>query len=179
MNRSRFLILLIIFSLISVVGSIYLLNREMKTGSVLSAVKNSKSAFLFFEGDKRVAVNQQFKLRVKMNTGNQNVNAVGLFIRFDKDKLQVNDMNTLNSFCQFYPEKKFDNRYGLISLSCGSPHPGFKGENDIVELTMMPLSMGTTVMQITDGSKLLLSDGKGTNLLDAFPSWEVQIGADL
>lgn len=166
-------------SLAVLLGSVLALRQVKQTGRILSVTTAKAHGSLTFEGNHRVGVNQQFTLKMMVDTDNRNINAAGLYLRFDPEKLRVTEMNTLKSFCQFYPEKKFDNRMGLVSLACGAPHPGLKGKNELVELTFTPLSVGTTTIRTAADSTLLTSDGKGTDILDEFPVWEVTISADL
>ncbi len=135
---------------------------------------SNKNGAMYFVGEHKVGVNQPFKLKVMINTAGQSVNAAGLQLRFDPNKIQINEISTLNSFCQYYPEKKFDNRQGLLSLACGSPSV-LKGENELIEMNITPLSVGSTTIYLSSTSKILLSDGKGTNILKDYPNWEVQI----
>ena len=97
------------------------------------------------------------------------MNAVGLYLNFDADKLQLTNLDTSQSFCQFYPEKRFDNNLGTISLTCGAPHPGVSDKNTLLELEFIALDQGTTNLLVNPDSKILLSNGKGTNILDEEP----------
>ena len=112
-----------------------------------------------------IHVNQAFNLSIEIDTNNQQVNAAGIYLRFNPNHLQVVDIDTGDSFCQFYPEKKYDNSQGLVSLACGSPHPGFSGKNTLMVLKIQPLISGPSSIQLDPQSRLLLSDGKGTNIL--------------
>lgn len=113
----------------------------------------------------QVQVNKPFELTVDIDTRKQLVNVVGIYLRFNPNHLQILDFDTSQSFCQFYPEKKFDNSQGIVSLACGSPHPGVSGKNTLIKLTLQPLVTGTTNILIDPKSQLLLSNGKGTNIL--------------
>lgn len=138
-----------------------------------------KPSVLSFVIPELVAVSQPFEVKVVMNTINNPVNAAGIYIRYDHTKMQLLDLDTKESFCQFYPEKKFDNNQGLISLACGAPHPGYRGENLLMKLTFMPLVIGTSQIQTAAHSQLLVSDGKGTNALKEYPSGTVHVVARL
>ena len=179
MFASRRLFLIPIISLIVFLSASYGLYRVLNGNSLLPGNMSRRPGVMYFEGEKKAYVNQPLVLNVMIDTNHQNVNAAGFILKFDAEKIIVTDVSTLNSFCQFYPEKRYDNRQGIVSLACGSPHPGFKGKNQLIRLTLMPLTIGTTVLRVSSESKILLSDGKGTNVLTEFPSWEVQIGAGL
>jgi len=170
---------MVVVSVLLLIGVGLGLTKISKTGTLLPLSLTVKKGTMYFEGASRVTIGQPFVMRVMIDTNNQNVNATGVYIRFDPERLLVNDINTLNSFCQFYPEKKFDNQMGIVSLACGAPHPGIKGKNQLIEINITPLIGGSTTLRVTKDSKLLLSDGKGTNILDDYPLWEVQVATGL
>lgn len=164
-----------IASLVVVAWVLWQLTRTFNPRAQLPRFGGPKPGVLTLEMPERVVVDQPFTVTVTANTQGQVVNAAGIYIHFEPSKLRLLDMDTQNSFCQFYPEKRFDNNIGTISLSCGSPHPGFKGENQLLTLRFMPLSVGTSVIRTAQTSKLLLSDGKGTNILTDYPLTSIRI----
>jgi hypothetical protein len=88
-------------------------------------------------------------------------------------------MDTEKSFCKFYPENNYDNSKGTISVSCGSPYPGFSGKNDVLEIEFTTKAIRTTEIKLLDSSMVLANDGKGTNLLKDFNKVIVKIKAAL
>jgi hypothetical protein len=122
---------------------------------------------------------QPYVVKVMAISPNDNLNSVGIYLRFDPQKLRVIEVDTLRSFCQFYPEKKFDNQLGSISLACGAPHPGSKGDLELMTITFLPLVEGVSQVSVDGRSVLLRSDGKGTNLLENYPVLEVSPGVSL
>jgi hypothetical protein len=171
--------IVIVLCVLTFLTAAYGLYRLSKGDDLFPRQVGQRSGILYFEGDKKIIVQQPFVINVVFDSQNQRVNAAGFYLKFDSEKLAVTDISTLLSFCQFYPEKRFDNRLGLVSLACGAPHPGFNGKNQLISITFTPLTIGSTILRVTSDSKLLLSDGKGTNILNEFPTWEVQIGAGL
>lgn len=147
--------------------------------SFLPTFQKNNEGVVTFDIDAPIIVNVPFKMKVNMNTLGADVNAAGIYLHYDARHLQVTDIDTQSSFCQFYPEKKFDNNQGTISLACGSPHPGIKGENTLITLTFIPLSIGTTTIRLDPQSQLLASDGKGTNLLNKYPNQTINISNKL
>lgn len=147
------------------------------TGRELQLFRKSNSGGkVELEMSDMIQVNQPFLVVVKADTHGQKINAIGLQMTFDASMLQVTQMDTRASFCQFYPEKKYDNKTGIISLACGSPHPGYAGNNTIMTLEFLPLNIGISYLRVKNTSEMLLSDGKGTNILNDFPAREVKIG---
>lgn len=124
-------------------------------------------------------LNQTFAVQVQMNTLGSSVNAVGVYLRFDPQALQLLDYDTQTSFCQFYPEKKFDNHAGTVSLACGSPHPGVRGSSQLLNLKFIAKKLGMTTVYVLPESQVLKSDGTGTNILDTFPSLAIDVKSNI
>ncbi len=116
------------------------------------------------EAKEQVSVYSRYKVKFIANTEKQPVNAVSLYVTFDPKKLKILNLNTTQSFCQFYPENKFDNNKGKISIACGSPNPGFTGKNTIAEVEFFTKNIGKSSIKILPKSQILLNDGKGTNI---------------
>ena len=135
----------------------------------------AKPGNFLIDAPRSIEVNSLFKVKIEVDTKNQEVNAVGVFIRYNPKEIQLVKLDTSQSFCQFYPEKKYDNDQGLISLACGSPHPGVSGKNTLMELEFMPIAVGVTTITTDPNSKILLSNGKGTNILLEFPQQQINV----
>lgn len=134
-----------------------------------------KEGVIVLESPQNVSVNLPFDVIVKVDTQNQKVNAVGFTLKFSPQHLEMIDFDTSQSFCQFYPEKKFDNIAGKFILACGSPHPGFSGETVLAKLKFMPKLVSKTNLFVDPSSQILLSDGKGTNILTEHPVEQISI----
>lgn len=147
----------------------------LKPDSIHLPSAGDNPGVLGFSAPERIEVSQPFSVKVQADTRGARVNAVGVYVHFDPKVLRLTNMNSVESFCQFYPEKKFDNNLGTVSLACGSPHPGFKGASTLLELEFMPLVAGTTTLRMSDDSRLLMSDGKGTNILQTLPTKQLTI----
>lgn len=154
------------------IGAIWLISRD---GSIVG-VPADGSVSLMLEEEAEPHINQPYIVRVVANSPRDSINSVGIYLRFDPQKLRVVEMDTLKSFCQYYPEKKFDNNLGQVSLACGAPHPGAKGEMELMSLTFLPLTESSSQILVDAKSALLRSDGKGTNLLREYPKLEVSPG---
>ena len=137
--------------------------------------KINKNANFQISSPESVNLNHTFKVTVSMDTDKLAVNAIGLNINYENENLRVVSIDTTQSFCQFYPEKKYNDNVGRINLSCGSPEPGFTGQNDVLIIEFKPIKIGDTPIIIDPQSKILLSDGKGTNVLREFPQAQVKI----
>jgi len=139
------------------------LNPNTYKDKVLGIKKNKMGSYRI-EADKSVSAGSHYKVKVIVNTQNQAVNAVSLYLHFDPNKLELINLDTTQSFCQFYPENRFDNHLGKVSISCGSPNPGFTGESTLAVIDFYTKTLGKTRLSIDSQSQILLNDGKGTNI---------------
>jgi hypothetical protein len=165
----------LIGSLIVMIISLILLWFLSRDGTITILGSKSKSAVMDIAQPANVQLNQPFTAEVVIDSLGNKVNAAGVYLRFDPQHLRLLDLNTRSSFCQFYPEKKFDNNLGTVSLACGSPHPGIAGTSTLMELSFLPIGVGTTIIKATEESQILVSDGKGNNILSEYPQSPVTI----
>lgn len=163
-ERNIFLYFLIFFSLVILGSILFLLNNVKKKNSVSIFEKIKGEGFYKIEKPESVSPNIPFKVKIIADSDNKDVNAVGLFVSFDPNKLTIMNLDTSQSFCQFYPENKFSNAVGIISIQCGAPNPGFNGESTIAVVTFIAKNVGETFLSISDKSQILLNDGKGTDI---------------
>lgn len=171
-NRKILTPLLSLLALAVVVAYFHFSQNPPQIGKIFG---ETKPGVLHIHVPDRVTVNSPFDIQVSVDSSNQNVNAVGFYLRFDPRHLELLDFDTSASFCQFYPEKKYSNDVGTMSLACGSPHPGFSGEADLITITFMPKLVTNTILSVDPKSQILLSDGKGTNILDDYPQVKISI----
>jgi len=122
-----------------------------------------------------VDVTTSFDVILEVDTDGQPVNAVGLDATYDINRLQIIAMDTTESFCEFYPENRFDNQTGTITISCGLPSPGFTGTNRLAKITFESVSVGIADITIQPQSQILLNDGKATNILTQPPTKQINI----
>lgn len=171
------LLIILTISFVVMVGSLVVILATQK-GISLNPIRGSGdgTAELHLNGPKSVGLNQPFTVLVEADTKGNDVNAVGVYLRFDATSLQLLSMDTTQSFCQLYPEKRYDQSLGTISLACGSPHPGFNGSNTLMKLEFLPTKLGISTITSEIKSQLIKSDGKGnSNLLKGYPHLEIGI----
>ena len=157
--------------LVSIIG-LRFLHSPPKITNIFGEAKPGTMSFIYPD---RVLVNQTFKVQIEIDTAKQDVNVVGMYLQYEPSRLRLVDMDTTASFCQFYPEKKYDNRLGTISLVCGTPHPGVSGKNILMNLEFVPLAVGTTNILTKPESQILLSNGKATNILTEFTHAKINV----
>lgn len=113
------------------------------------------------------AVGSTFEVGIYMNTGGQNANAVKVDLQFPPDKLQVVSPNLGKSIVAFWViQPTFSNSQGTISFQGGVPPPGINtSDGYISSIIFRVVNVGPASISIKDTSRVLLADGKGTDIL--------------
>jgi len=165
MNRKDKLywVILLLLALTAFLSVSLIIFFQRRATPLILGKKKGNGSFTI-EGVREAAVNIPFKMQFIANSDKMPVNAVSLSASFDTNKLTVLNVDTSKSFCQFYPENKFNNSKGQIIISCGAPSPGFTGKNTIAEITFIAKSQGETSVTVSEESQILLNDGKGTDI---------------
>ena len=110
-----------------------------------------------------------FELGVYINTGGVNANAVKIDIEFPPDKLQVVSPNLGKSIISFWIiQPTFSNSQGIVSFQGGVPSPGINTTDGYVSsIVFRVTNVGQANISIRDTSRVLLADGKGTDVLNS------------
>jgi len=113
------------------------------------------------------AVGSTFEVGIYMNTGGNNVNAVKVDLQFPPDKLQVVSPNLGKSIISFWViQPTFSNSNGTISFQGGVPPPGINTTDGYISsIIFRVINVGTAAISIKDSSRVLLADGKGSDIL--------------
>lgn len=165
--------ILLTFICILVLSSIWFLKEA--NISLIKGSNTSKVGSLIFDAPATTDLSSPFNINLTIDTKGQPVNAVALHLIYDSEKVEITNVDTSNSFCEFYPENKFDNEQGLLKIACGAPHPGVTGKNTIAQVSLIAKTIGNAEFALLEDSLILLSDGKGTNILNNYPHHEILI----
>ncbi|KKT41084.1 MAG: hypothetical protein UW30_C0012G0010 [Candidatus Giovannonibacteria bacterium GW2011_GWA2_44_13b] len=113
------------------------------------------------------SVGSVFEAGIYMNTGGNNVNAVKVDLQFPPDKLQVVSPNLGKSIISFWViQPTFSNSNGTISFQGGVPPPGINTTDGYISsIIFRVVNVGTAAISIKDSSRVLLADGKGSDVL--------------
>ncbi|KKL28592.1 hypothetical protein LCGC14_2373610, partial [marine sediment metagenome] len=108
-----------------------------------------------------------FDVSVFINTEGSSINAVQVDLEFSPDLLQVTSPTAGSSFISVWADQPFySNKQGIISFRGGVPSPGIKTSAGLVStISFRAKAPGTATISFSDSSKVLLADGKGTNIL--------------
>lgn len=173
--RDPFFILLLVFGFISITSVTIILSLNKKKSTYIDTGNIKNPGVFVIESPNEVSVSSTYQAEFVADTKGQAVNAVNLLVNFDPEKFNVLSVDTSKSFCQFYPENKFNNNKGTISISCGSPNPGFTGKSVIAKVSFFTKTTGQTNITISPKSQILLNNGKGTNIFFEPVSHQVSI----
>lgn len=111
-------------------------------------------------------VGSTFDVSLLLDTERETINAIQAVVGFPPDKLQLVSPATSNSIIQLWTAPpQFNNQTGRVELQGGIPK-GVKLSNGLVlTLTFRVKSVGTAAVRFLDNSRILLHDGKGTDVL--------------
>jgi len=112
-------------------------------------------------------VGSTFTVSIYLNTGNQSINAVEANLSFPPDKLQVVSPTTGKSLIQVWiSQPTYSNSEGTLKFQGAIPTPGINTESGLIStVTFRAKSTGVATLRVQDSSKVLLNDGRGTNVL--------------
>jgi len=114
-------------------------------------------------------VGSTFDVSIFVNTGGNNVNAVKVDLKFDPKKIQIASPTAGKSFIEVWiAQPVYSNIDGTASFQGGVPSPGINTSSGLVStITFRAIAPGETIVSFLDSSKVLLDDGKGTNVLSS------------
>ena len=114
-------------------------------------------------------VGSTFDVSIFVNTGGNNVNAVKVDLKFDPKKIQIASPTAGKSFIEVWiAQPVYSNIDGTASFQGGVPSPGINTSSGLVyTITFRAIAPGETIVSFLDSSKVLLDDGKGTNVLSS------------
>lgn len=112
-------------------------------------------------------VGSTFNVSIFVNTGGNDVNAVKVDLKFDPRRLQIVSPTVGRSFITVWvSHPTYSNIEGTASFQGGMPSPGINTSAGLVStITFRAIAPGEAVIYFLDSSKVLLDDGKGTNIL--------------
>lgn len=146
-----------------------------KTGSliVISIAVMAVSPFLAEAATLRLApasgtfvVGGTFDVSILLNTEKEFINAIRAHISFPPDKLQVVSPSTGQSIVGVWTNiPNYDNKTGKVLLEGGIPK-GINTEAGIIStITFRTKQVGPVAVKFLNDSQIILSDGKGTQVL--------------
>lgn len=112
--------------------------------------------------------NFRHRAAIMIEPGGEPINGVTAIINFDPKIIQVDDIITINSFCNpdTFLEKSIDNDIGQINISCITAGSSFlEREGIVAELLINPIKVGDFELTFDKSSRVLAKDGLSTDVL--------------
>ncbi len=112
-------------------------------------------------------VGSTFTVSLLLNTNGNAINAVQADLSFPPDKLQVVSPSLGYSIISVWTNQPhFDNVAGTLSFQGGIPNPGITTDRGVIAtITFRVRSIGDALVRFLDTSKVLLNDGRATDVL--------------
>lgn len=133
------------------------------------AVRAAGASLYFSPNSGTFYVGHTFNVSIFVNTGGNNVNAVRVDLKFDPKKLQIASPTAGRSFISVWiSQPSYSNIEGTASFQGGVPSPGINTSSGLVStITFRAVAPGETSIYFLNSSRVLLNDGKGTNVLSS------------
>jgi len=112
-------------------------------------------------------VGSTFDVSIFVNTGGEDINAIQADLKFDSKKLQIASPTAGKSFISVWiSQPTYSNIEGTAFFQGGIPTPGINTSAGLVStITFRVIAPGETTIYFLDSSRVLLDDGKGTDIL--------------
>lgn len=121
-------------------------------------------------------VGSTFSVSVFLNTEGNKINVVWADIKFPPEILQVTSPTAGTSFItEWLTPPNYSNEKGVISFRGGIPGGISTSAGLISSITFRAVSSGTAKIEFTKDSRVLLHDGKGTDILANIIDGEYQV----
>ena len=131
------------------------------------------------------APNETFSLEIRLNvTPPEDINAVEVYLNFDRDALEAVDFSTANSILTFIKNPVINQQNELINFSGIVPGgysgrlTGDPGKSNLLGkaiFTIKKQEKENTIINFLSTSQVLLNDGKGTKANLTFTPLEIKI----
>jgi len=147
-----------IISVLIFLSLVFFIPKEIKAEGASLYLSPSEGTFF---------VGSTFDVSIFVNTGKNDINTVQVDLKFDPKKVQVASPSAGKSFISIWiSQPSYSNTEGTLSFRGGIPTPGINTSSGLVStVTFRAISPGLTNVSFSDSSKVLLNDGKGTNVL--------------
>jgi hypothetical protein len=160
-----------LFSLVAIfVGTFYVTRMRQEP----SRSKAGGGVSLYFDPQSLTAnVNSDFTLKVKINPASEKVTGVELRLDFDKDKIEINKIESTSTFSSVFIAPLIDNNQGKATVVVGisvEPPPPVPVVNiaDVVVIKAKTKGVtGNAVVEVNQNSKAAAM-GKDSNVIESY-----------
>jgi hypothetical protein len=117
-----------------------------------------------------------FTVSVFLNTGGNEINTVWADLEFPPEILQITSPTAGTSFIkEWLTPPNYSNEKGIISFRGGIPGGISTSAGLVSSITFRTVASGVAKIKFSQASKILLNDGKGTDILRNLVNGEYQI----
>ena len=112
-------------------------------------------------------IGSTFDVSIFANTGEENINAVEVNLKFDPAKLQIASPTAGKSFIEIWvAQPAYSNIQGTMNFIGGIPSPGINTSAGLIStVTFRVIAPGKTSVVFSDSCKVLRNDPSGTDIL--------------
>ena len=115
-------------------------------------------------------------MEVRIDTEDEEINIVEASLNFSTDLLLVGDISSGNSIINLWAQTPSQDSLGKISFVGGITN-GFKGDGLLAKINFSAKDIGQAKISLKDDAKVLLNDGKGTEVQLKFLDGSYEITA--
>ncbi len=112
-------------------------------------------------------VGSTFDVSLILDTGGETVNAIEAELRFPPQLLQVTSPTAARSVISIWASPPtYSNQEGFVRFQGGVPAPGLKTSSGVLSVvSFRAVQPGEVTLNFSGNSRVLLADGRGTNIL--------------
>jgi hypothetical protein len=141
-----------------------------------SSAKAASASLYLSPASGSFLVGSTFSVSVFVDTDGNEINVVWAELKFSPEILQVTSPTAGTSFiAEWIVPPNYSNERGIISFRGGVPGGIATSAGLISTITFRAIASGTAKVEFREGSRVLLADGKGTDILTTTISGEYHI----
>lgn len=127
---------------------------------------NVSAQVLFFEPDEiSLGVGEIFPVKVFINSENKIINVVSAQIKFDPEKIKIEQISFGGSVFPIIPTNPDISNYEKTASFTGAKPNGFSSKKALVaQIDIKPIAQGASEIYFSDDTKVYLNDGLGTEI---------------
>jgi len=159
----------VLFLLLASLLSIFAVIIEYQVLQSAISPTSPKTVSFVIPSESQYKVGEIFPLKIQLTGIEVPINAIQADIGFDKNRLEVVEISTKDSFATVFLQKEMNNELGYARLSGGLPSPGFNAPTGLFGTVYFKAKQaGLAQISFLDTSLVLANDGEGTNVIKEF-----------
>lgn len=110
-------------------------------------------------------VYKSFLISIENITNTNPINAAEIYLAYDTSNVTIIDIKPQDQFLKITLAATTDKNKGLVYIAGGLPNPGYTAKSALFAQVFVSQAEGTrNDLTVGKGSRILVNDGKGTNL---------------